>query len=70
MKPNQFATTLPASTPLITDRRRKRRGNATLDYVLLMGVVLPMIAFVYWIGPRIMNLVFQLTNALLTWPFS
>lgn len=75
MTPNQFATTpltrtSDTKTSLPADRRRKRRGNATLDYVLLMGVVLPMIAFVYWIGPRIMNLVFQLTNALLTWPFS
>jgi hypothetical protein len=65
MKPKQFSRTLRTAAD-----RQNRRGNATLDYVLLMGVVLPMVAFVYWIGPRMMNLVFQLTNALLTWPFS
>ena len=38
---------------------RQRRGVATLDYVLLMGVVLPMIAFVLWMCPRIMLRVYE-----------
>ncbi len=50
-------------------RNRPRRGAAMLDYVLVMGIVLPMIAFVLHIGPRIMNLVYEMTSVLISWPF-
>ena len=50
-------------------RRGARRGAATLDYVLLLAVVLPMAAFVLWAGPRIMNLVYEMTCVLISWPF-
>ena len=46
-----------------------RRGAATLDYVLLLCVCLPMAAFALWAGPRIMNLVYQMTRMLISWPF-
>ncbi len=49
--------------------RRLRQGVATLDYVLLMGVVLPLAGFVMWAGPRIMNLVYEMTCVLISWPF-
>ena len=49
--------------------RRKRRGAATLDYVLVMAVVLPMLAFVLRIAPRLMNLVYEMTSVLISWPF-
>lgn len=48
---------------------RRRRGIATLDYVLLIGVVLPLAGFVMWAGPRIMNLVYEMTCVLISWPF-
>lgn len=48
---------------------RGRRGAATLDYVLLLAIVLPMAAFVLWAGPRIMNLVYEMTCVLISWPF-
>ncbi len=48
---------------------RARRGAATLDYVLVMGIVLPMLAFVLHIAPRIMNLVYEMTSVLISWPF-
>ena len=41
-------------------RRNARRGSATLDYVLVMGIVLPMAAFVLWIAPRMMQAVYEM----------
>jgi hypothetical protein len=52
--------------------RRKttsRSGVAALDYVLILGVVLPMVAFILWIGPRIMGLAYEMVCALVAWPF-
>jgi hypothetical protein len=48
---------------------RSRRGVASLDYVLILGVVLPLVAFILWIGPRIMRLVYEMTCVLVSWPF-
>ena len=53
----------------ITKYRGRRTGAATLDYVLVMAVVLPLIAFVLRIAPRIMNLVYEMTSVLISWPF-
>jgi hypothetical protein len=50
-------------------RARPRRGAASLDYVLILGIILPMAAFALWAGPRIMNLVYEMTSVLVTWPF-
>lgn len=48
---------------------RRRRGAATLDYFLTIGVVLPMAATAFWAGPRILNLVYEMTTVLVSWPF-
>ena len=48
---------------------RVRRGAASLDYVLLLCVVLPMVAFTLWAAPRLMNLVYEMTCVLVSWPF-
>jgi len=53
-------------------KRRKviaRAGLASLDYVLILGVVLPMAAFIMWIGPRIIRLAYELVCVLVSWPF-
>ena len=47
----------------------QRRGLATLDYVLILGVVLPMAAFILRIGPRIMRLAYDMVCGLVSWPF-
>ncbi|MGA2034760.1 MAG: hypothetical protein ABSG68_21130 [Thermoguttaceae bacterium] len=52
--------------------RRKasaRTGAASLDYVLVLGIVLPMAAFILRIGPRIMRAVYEMVCLLITWPF-
>lgn len=47
----------------------QRRGSATLDYVLVMGVTLPLAAFVIRVAPKMMNLVYEMTCVLVGWPF-
>ena len=49
--------------------KRARRGAAALDYVLVMAVVLPLAGFLMWAGPRMMNLVYETTAVLISWPF-
>jgi preprotein translocase subunit Sec63 len=50
--------------------RPLRRGAvATLDYVLLIGVILPVAAFTMWAGPRIIRLAYEMVYVLLVWPF-
>ncbi|HQU43401.1 MAG: hypothetical protein B7Z73_11905 [Planctomycetia bacterium 21-64-5] len=48
---------------------RDRAGAATLDYALLMGVVLPMAAFCLWAGPRLMRQVYEMLLVCISWPF-
>lgn len=62
--------TVDVTTAVNPVRKRPRKGEAVLDYVLVMGVALPMTVFVLYVGPRIMNLVYELTCALVAWPFS
>jgi hypothetical protein len=40
-----------------------------LDYVLILGVVLPLIAFTMWAGPRIIRLAYEMVAVMLSWPF-
>ncbi len=47
----------------------KRRGVSTLDYVLVLGVILPLAAFILRIGPQIMNLAYEMISMLVSWPF-
>jgi len=46
----------------------RRAGLASLDYVLILGVVLPMVTFILWTGPRIIRLVYEMVCTLITWP--
>jgi hypothetical protein len=47
---------------------RRRGGQAALDYVLILGVVLPLAAVVMRIGPRIMGLAYEMFSVLIAWP--
>lgn len=48
---------------------RRRAGAAALDYVLVLGILFPMAAFIFWAAPHIMNLVYEMTSVLVSWPF-
>ncbi len=47
----------------------RRAGAAALDYVLVLGVILPMVAFILVIGPKIMRLAYEMVCVLVSWPF-
>ena len=49
--------------------RPRRRGVAALDYVLVLGVILPLVGFIFWIAPRIIRAVYDLICVLIAWPF-
>lgn len=53
----------------IVRNRTRRAGNASLDYVLILGVMLPMVTFIMWIGPRIMQLAYEMVMVMVSWPF-
>jgi hypothetical protein len=50
-------------------RRLRRRGLASLDYVLILGVILPMVAFIIVHGRQIMRLVYEFLCVMVAWPF-
>ena len=51
------------------NRSRSRRGAAAIDYVLVLGVILPLAGFLYKVGPKIINLVYDMICVLTAWPF-
>ncbi len=50
-------------------RPQRRAGLASLDYVLILGVVLPLAAFLMGAGPQIMRLAYEMVCVLIAWPF-
>ncbi len=47
----------------------RRRGAAALDYALVLGVVLPLLAITMYEAPKIMSLVYEMDSLLVSWPF-
>ena len=47
----------------------RRRGSSMLDYVLVLGAVLPMLAMSYYYSMRIILAVYEMTCTLVCWPF-
>ncbi|RMG37275.1 MAG: hypothetical protein D6725_09090, partial [Planctomycetota bacterium] len=47
----------------------RRRGASTVDYVLLLGLLLPIAVFALPAGRRILEAVFRMTCTLIGWPF-
>lgn len=47
----------------------QRAGFSTLDYVLALGIMLPMLAVILPQGRRAMQLVYEMTTTLVAWPF-
>ena len=48
---------------------RRRRAAATIDYFLIICIVLPLAAFILRIAPRIMQSVYDLLTVMVAWPF-
>jgi hypothetical protein len=52
-----------------TSRVKARRGAAALDYVLVLGVVLPLVAFIMGVAPRMIERVYEMVCLLISWPW-
>lgn len=50
-------------------RAARRAGVASIDYVLVLGVILPLVAFIMMIGPRTIRLAYEMVCVLVSWPF-
>jgi len=51
------------------DKTGPRRAVSTLDYILVLGIVLPLVAFMIPAGKRIITLVYEMICVLIAWPF-
>jgi len=51
------------------DRGLRRGAVSSLDYVLVLGVIFPLAAFILWAGPRIIRLAYEMVNVLVAWLF-
>ncbi len=58
-----------ATTKAKSPKKPDRAGLASLDYVLILGVVLPLVVFIFRVGPRIMRLAYEMVSLLVSWPF-
>jgi hypothetical protein len=52
-----------------TKPSRIRHGVSTLDYILVLGIILPLVAFVVPMGKRIITLVYDMICVFVAWPF-
>ncbi len=48
---------------------KQHKGLASLDYMLVLGVILPLALFLFRVGPRAIRLVYEMTCAFVSWPF-
>lgn len=48
--------------------RRSRAGVSTLDYILVVGILLPLVAFAIPAGKRIIQLTYEMVCTLVAWP--
>lgn len=53
-----------------TRRQSTRAGAASLNYVLILCIVLPLGAVTMGIVPRLIHLAFEWMQVLIAWPFS
>ena len=59
----------PMNRRRMNRRRHRRRGSATIDYFLIICIVLPLAALVLHFGPRAMHSVYDMLTVVVAWPF-
>ncbi len=50
-------------------KRHRRAGVSTLDYILVLSVIVPLATIVIPVSIRITRLVYEMTCVLIAWPF-
>jgi hypothetical protein len=61
--------TFPTNAAFGERKATNRRGAASLDYVLIICIVLPLAGIVFGIVPRMIDLTYHWASALVAWPF-
>lgn len=51
------------------ETKNARRGAATLDYVLVLGAMLPLAGLVLYQSGRVIRAVYHFTVTFISWPF-
>ena len=49
--------------------KHRRSGVTSLDYMLVLGIILPLAAFIIPNGKRMIQLVYEMITVLISWPF-
>lgn len=50
-------------------KRHRRRGVSSLDYMLVLGIIMPLALIVIPNGKRMIQLVYEMMTVLISWPF-
>ena len=53
----------------VSSRCTHRSGQSTLDYVLILATMLPVVAFIITKGKKMMALVWEMFSVQVSWPF-
>lgn len=61
--------TRSSQSRVLDARQRSRSGVATLDYILVLCVLLPLLAFIMPAGKRIIELSYEMICVMFAWPF-
>jgi hypothetical protein len=48
---------------------RRRSGVAALDYVLVVGIIFPLAVTIFYFGPKIIDVVYEMVGTMVAWPF-
>ena len=57
-----------AANPVAPKFAHARAGVSTLDYILVLGVVMPLMAFAIPAGKLIIQLTYEMVCTLVAWP--
>ncbi len=53
----------------VHSRDTRRTGQASLDWVLVLATMLPIVAFIITNGKKMMALVWEMLSVQVSWPF-
>jgi hypothetical protein len=54
---------------ITVSRQSARRGQASLDWILILAAMLPIVTFIITKGKRMMALVWEMLCVQVSWPF-
>jgi hypothetical protein len=68
LKTTRWKTRTRLKRPFAKTRLAARPGVASLDFILILGIVLPLVLFLWTVVPRMIRLVYQMTVVIIGSP--